>query len=137
MSLLFQRGLYSNIRFWNQSISAFDSIGDKSGIANLQSNLGAVYFNQGDDANALDYYLKSLKIAEEMKDTLRIVTNCINIGAVYFNKKATKNQAQEFYLRALPLSEQIKDNDAIGTVTVNLGEIYLEKKQLRFCIILL
>lgn len=118
------------LEYWNLSMNAFDSLGDKSGVANLMSNLGAVYFNQGDDASALDYYLRSLKLAEDLQDTLRIVTTCINIGAVYFNKKATKAKAQEFYMRALPLSEQIGDKDAIGTVSVNLGEIFLDRGQL-------
>ncbi len=127
----YMKGDYiQTLDYWNQSMQAFDSIGDKSGVANLLSNLGAVYFNQGDDASALEYYLKSLKLAEELDDTLRIITNCINIGAVYFNKKATKSKALEFYKRALPLSELHGDNDAIGTVSVNMGEIYLERMDL-------
>ena len=53
----------------------------------MLSNIGAVYFNQGDDENALDYYLNALKYSEANKDTFRIATVLNNIGAVYFNKK--------------------------------------------------
>ena len=71
--------------------------------------------------------MKSLKISEDINDTLRIATVLMNIGAVYFNKQQTHDKAREFYLRALPLSELLGDNDAIGTVTVNLGELYFAK----------
>ncbi len=117
------------LSYWQQSLSMFDSIGDKNGSANILSNLGVVYFDQGDAEHALEYHLKSLQLAEELKDTLRIVTTCLNIGAVYFDKKATKNKTLEYDLRALPLSEAIGDRDAIGTASVNIGEIYMDNGQ--------
>src|SRR5438067_498915 len=35
---------------WLKSLAVFDSIGDKVGIANLESNIGAVYFDKAEDA---------------------------------------------------------------------------------------
>lgn len=63
-------------------IKIFQSINDQLGTSNLQSNLGAVYFNQGDDPKALEYYLASLKTAEIINHQLRIATALNNIGAV-------------------------------------------------------
>lgn len=117
------------ITSWEQSLMMFDSIGDKSGVANIYSNLGAIYFNQSDAEKALDYYLKSLKISEDLNDSLRIATACINIGAVYFDKPATHDKALQYYLRAIPIAEALGDQDAIGTSTSNLGEIYLSRGQ--------
>jgi class 3 adenylate cyclase/Tfp pilus assembly protein PilF len=94
----------------------------------MLNNLGAVNFNQGDDEKAIEYYLESLKIAEEIGDKLRVATALINIGAVYFNKKGTHDKALQYYLKALPLSEELGDQDAIGTSAVNIGEIYLARK---------
>ena len=38
---------------------------------------------QGDDAKSLELHLQSLKMSEEIGDTLRILTSLTNIGAVY------------------------------------------------------
>ncbi len=93
----------------------------------MLNNIGAIYFNQGDDNKAVVNYLESLKVSEEINDKLRIATALVNLGAVYFNKKATHNLALQYYLKALPLSEELGDNDAIGTSSVNIGEIYLAR----------
>lgn len=31
---------------WQKALIVFDSIGDKSGVANMLSNIGGIYFNQ-------------------------------------------------------------------------------------------
>jgi class 3 adenylate cyclase len=98
-------------------------------MANMLNNLGAVYYNEGDNSKAIEYYLKSLRVAEGIKDTLRIATALMNIGAVYYSKQATHDMALEYYKRALPMSEILGDQDAIGTVTVNMGQIYLDNEQ--------
>ena len=95
----------------------------------MLNNIGAIYFSEGDDTKALENYLESLRISEELGDTLRIATALVNIGAVYSQKKATYDKAVEFYLKALPLSELLGDHDAIGTTAVNLGGIYLEREE--------
>ncbi len=100
---------------------------DEVGIANLLSNLGAIFYNQGDDAKALEYYLESLRLAEKTNNKLRITTALINIGAVYFNKEATHDKALTYYEKAVKLAEELGDKDAIGTTAVNMGEIYLAR----------
>jgi class 3 adenylate cyclase len=127
MSYYFQGNYIETLLFWQQSLSAFQTIGDKLGIANMLNNLGAVNFNEGDDEKAIQYYLESLRVSEEIGDKLRIATALVNIGAVYYNKTGTHNRALEYYLKALPLSEELGDNDAIGTSAVNMGEIYLAR----------
>jgi signal transduction histidine kinase len=93
----------------------------------MLNNIGAVYNNVGDDARALDLYLRSLKISEEIDDSLRILTAMINIGLIYLKNPVTYDKALDYYLMALPLSEALGDKDAMGTTTVNLGELYFKK----------
>ena len=90
----------------------------------MLSNQGAVYFNRGDDAKSLELHLESLKLSEEINDTLRILTSLNNIGAVYLNKPATYSKALDYFLQSYKLSRIIKDQYLIGTSTANLGEIY-------------
>ncbi len=110
---------------WKLALETFESINDQNGVSNMLNNLGAVHFNGGDDKAALDYYLKSLRVAEATNDSLRTVTALVNIGTVYLNKESSTGLAFKYYQRALPLSKALGDHDAIGTCAVNLGEIFL------------
>lgn len=110
---------------WELSLAVFAEINDLQGQSNMLNNLGAVYFNQGDDAKALDYYVRSLRVAEEIKDTLRIATALVNIGAVYSGKESSHDMAAKYYKQSIAMSESLGDHDAIGASSVNLGEIYL------------
>ena len=128
MGYYFLGNYFETINFWQQSLNSFEAIHDKIGVSNMLSNLGALYANQGDDVKALDFHLKSLKAAEESKNTLRIATSMINIGLIYLNNPKTHDLSLKYNLSALPLSEKLGDNDAIGTASVNIGEIYFHKE---------
>jgi class 3 adenylate cyclase/tetratricopeptide (TPR) repeat protein len=123
-------GAYSEtINHWDSSRMVFESMGDKAGVANILSNMGAVYSNFGEDSKALDLYFQAQKTAGETGDSLRLVTTMINIGLVYLKKEATLAKARDIYLQALPIALAIKDNDAIGTASVNLGEAFFKLGQ--------
>lgn len=129
MGYYFQNNWIDALVNWRLSLEAYESAGDLNGVSNMLNNLGAVHFNGGDDEPAIEYYLRSLRVAEDIGDTLRIATALVNIGSVYLNKEATHHLAFDFYRRALPLSVKLGDQDAIGTCAVNMGEIYLKDNQ--------
>src|SRR5260221_230559 len=94
------------------------------GVSNLLNNIGAIYFNLGNDDKAIEYYFESLKVSEQLGDKLRIASAMTNIGTVYSNKPATYDQALKYCLSALKISEGLVDLEAIGTISVNIGDIY-------------
>lgn len=121
----YKKGEYKDaVIWWQQALNVYTQIGDKKGVANMLSNQGAVYFNVGDNAVALDLHLKSLKLSEEIDDSLRILTSYTNIGGVYSKKQATYKEAVDYFKKAYKLSLIIKDDYSIGTSSGNLGEIY-------------
>jgi class 3 adenylate cyclase len=109
---------------WQRAIEVYQLMDDKKGVANMLSNQGAIYFNEGDDAKSLELHLQSLKMSEQINDTLRVLTSLTNIGAIYLNKSATYKKALEYFLRSYQLSLAINDPYSIGTATANLGETY-------------
>jgi class 3 adenylate cyclase len=129
MGYYFQNNWIDALVNWRLSLEAYESAGDLNGVSNMLNNLGAVHFNGGDDEPAIEYYLRSLRVAEDIGDTLRIATALVNIGSVYLNKEANHHLAFDYYRRALPLSVKLGDLDAIGTCAVNMGEIYLKDNQ--------
>jgi len=113
---------------WENALIIYKQIGDKKGIANILGNQASAFFTEGDDAKSLELDLQALKIAEEINDTLRIVTCLANVGTIYMNKKATFSKALASLERANFLSKIINDSYTIGTTSMNLGELYFKKK---------
>src|SRR5439155_915204 len=74
----------------------------------------------------LDYYFKSLKIKEELKDKREIAFTINNIGAFYINQNKLI-EADKFLHNALKLSLEIKALDVTKNAYENLSELY-EKK---------
>lgn len=115
------------VRHWEMALSVFETIGDKEGIANMLSNLGVVYNNQGNDSRALELYIQSYDLAEEISDTLRLVTALNNIGLIYSKKPVTRDLALDHYKKALDMSEEAGIQDGIGTQSLNIGEVHYKQ----------
>ncbi len=118
------------LMYCEQARLAFEACGDKSGVANMVSNMGVVYNNFGEDTKAISLYFEARKVAEEIGDSLRIVTTMINIGTIYLKKPDNIGKAIGIFLEALPIAEAIRNRRAIGTTTLNLGEAYFKKNDL-------
>ncbi|HYJ64735.1 MAG TPA: tetratricopeptide repeat protein [Parafilimonas sp.] len=111
----------------NKSLAIFESLGDKVGTSNLLNNIGAFYADKGEDSKAIEYYLRSLDLAQQTGNKLRIETALSNIGVTYFKDSSTKDKALEYYLKALPYALQIKDDESTGIIFTNIGEVYAVK----------
>jgi adenylate cyclase len=112
------------VNAWDSAMHYYKLAGDKQGLANVLGNLGGVY-TQSNQAKALEYNLEALQIAEEIKDSFRITTLLINIGALYDRKETTIQKALEFYRQAIQIASANNYSDALGMATSNIGNIYL------------
>jgi adenylate cyclase len=126
-------GLIYNIRgemakafiTWREALKVFEENNIKAGAANMLNNMGVISYNQGNEVEALDYYLRSLKVAEEIQDTHRIATALTNIGGVYSNKKETYDKSLEYHQKALQVATLSQDLELIGGSNANIGDIYV------------
>lgn len=116
------------VEAWDKSLKIFQELEDKQGEANILSNLGGV-FVLSDESRALDYYLRSLRLAEQIQDSFRIATLNNNIGALYDKKSATVPSALESYRKAISVSQKNNYPEALGMATGNIGEIYLKRNE--------
>jgi class 3 adenylate cyclase/TPR repeat protein len=115
------------VDYWKTSLNLFTEINFKNGISNIQSNLGSVYQTKGDDPTALNYFLKSVRIAEEINDSLRIATAYLNIGSVYANEAITHEQALEAFEKSKIIFDNINYREGAGYAGINIAELYLKK----------
>jgi class 3 adenylate cyclase len=116
-------------RDFNQSLDLFRSINDIVGEANILSNIGALFSDQGEEETALKNLLRSLALSEQVNDSKRIATAKINIGSIYMKKSYTYDKAIENFKQAMDLSKKINYSDAYAISLINLGETYFYKKQ--------
>jgi serine phosphatase RsbU (regulator of sigma subunit)/uncharacterized protein HemY len=120
-----------SILFNNKALLIFDnliSFSDQKKIilgrkSKTLSNLGNIYNKQGDYPKAIDYYLKSLKIAEEIENKRFISTNLGNIGIIY-KYQGNYSKALDYYLKALKIAEEINNKIKISSILGNIGIIY-------------
>ena len=90
-----------SVKNWEEALTIFRDIGNKEGTANMMSNLGVIYNNQGNEARALELYIGSLKLAREIQDTIRMITTINNIGLIYAKKVSEGSLAIEYFQEAL------------------------------------
>ncbi len=76
----------------------------------------------------LEYYLRSLKAAEEAADSSRIAIASVNIGTTYLKNTETHDKALGYYLSVLSFIETQGTKAALGTVSANMGDIYYERE---------
>lgn len=86
-------------------------------------NIGNIYNDQSNYPKALEYYLKSLKIAEVVIDKKGIGRILMSIGSIY---KSESNfvKANEYYLKSLEIAEKFEDNIGIESNLGNIATIY-------------
>jgi tetratricopeptide (TPR) repeat protein len=65
MTYYFQNNWVDCLVQWKLALETFQAIKDLNGVSNMLNNIGATHFAGGDDKAALDYYLQSLRVAEE------------------------------------------------------------------------
>lgn len=101
-------------------------------------NIGNIYYDQEDYPKALDYYLRALKIQEELGDKIGMAVNLGNTGGVYklSAMKKTGHEADslyaialDYYTRARDLSVEIGDKNGIVTGITNIGMLCVARKK--------
>ncbi len=138
-----QNDIPKTLDYYNRSLVIREKIGDKKGIAESLNNLGLVYRKNGDPnckseikdvckragvEKALAYYLRSLKIKEEVNDITGIGISLNNIGGIY-NFLGDSEKALDFFKRSLIIREKNNDKQGQSISLNNIGGIYFKKKE--------
>jgi CHAT domain-containing protein/lipopolysaccharide biosynthesis regulator YciM len=95
----------------------------KEGVAETLNRMGDVYSLMGDPARSLEYLQKSMAIAEEMKDRLRVASLLNSIGDIS-REQGEWQKALSFYQRSDALFEEIKVKRNRALVNKNIADLY-------------
>ncbi|MBA2610507.1 MAG: tetratricopeptide repeat protein [Bacteroidetes bacterium] len=86
-------------------------------------NIGFAFQENDDYENALAYYIKSLKIQEEIGDKHDIALSLNNLGAAWQSQGNLK-KALDYYKKSVAIQEEIGDKEGKANSLGNLGLIY-------------
>lgn len=93
------------------------------GEANALHNIGIIHYNQGNYPLARKFYMKSLKIREQLGNK-KGIADCYNrIGNVY-KDRANYPLAMDYYQKSLAIREKLGDKKGIAYCYNDIGNIY-------------
>jgi signal transduction histidine kinase/DNA-binding response OmpR family regulator len=96
---------------------------EKLEIAATLNLIGIIYYKISDYDNALEYYLMSLKISEEIEHKKGIANSMNNIGNVYSNILKYE-EALKYLLKAYEIKQEIGNVRELATTANNIGIAY-------------
>jgi len=124
---------YSNIStdsalFYGQkAIGESTKLKDSVLIAQINSDLGAVYFRRGDYDNSKTSYLTALKIRKQRKDNLGIAKVNLNMANI-LNKQNKKELALKYYLDGIDYFEKVNNSEIVSMAKANVGSLFVDMK---------
>lgn len=92
-------------------------------LAGCYNNIGIVYNAKGNYKVAIEYYLMSLKIAEELGDKAAIASCYGNIGVIHFYQRSYE-KTLECYGKALKIYNETGDKRRVALCYNNSGAVY-------------
>jgi len=96
--------------------------------AKLAYEIGIDYDHQTNYSLALQYFLKSLQIAQTIQDTKRVAASLNSIGIVYQNQQ-DYNKALAYFEQSLAIKKSINDRVGTSTTLNNMAIIYRNRNQ--------
>lgn len=149
-AVLMCQGSYDKaIDYYLKSLKIKEELGDEKGISVCFTNIGNVYYAQGSSTSskkftkdkydkAIEYFLKSLKIYEDL-DTLNEVrgeqsrtierkkgiSHCYNNIGNVLSDMGNYDKAIEYYLKSLKIKEKLGDKNGIALVYGNISSLHI------------
>ncbi len=120
----------STTYYFQAALEQYRANKDTFGISVCIGNLGMLYQNNMQFANAIDYYLESKELKEKRKDTVSLTILYSNLVSLYFEMEDT-DQALEYNKLVEHLNNTYPKmpKDFSPGVALNYGAIYLRMSQ--------
>jgi C4-dicarboxylate-specific signal transduction histidine kinase len=113
------------LKYLNLSLNEIMKIHVDYNRARLLYLIGAVYLSTYKFDQALDFFLNSIKIADEKNDIEYLASNYHAIGVIYLQLKNLK-MAIKYNNKALDLAKKFDNKYLIGNFLSHSGEVYLQ-----------
>ncbi len=96
-------------------------------IAQVYSDMGAVYFRKGDVNSSKQCYLNAYSIRKKRNDYAGMAKVNANLANIY-NKEGKKKEALKSYLETIDYFEKINNQEVVAMTKANIGLLFNEIK---------
>nr|WP_294774167.1 sensor histidine kinase [uncultured Flavobacterium sp.] len=117
----------SALHYGGKAVVESKKLNDSILMAQVYSDIGAVYFIKGDFVNSKLNYLTAYKIRKLRKDVKGVAKINNNLANIY-EKTHQYKQAMASFLEALEYFESVKDEKNTSIIKGNIGLIHLKLK---------
>lgn len=109
------------------------NIGNHRFTWSFYNRIGRAYKNEGDIEKTIEYFHKSLAVAEQARDTFTIAQTMNNIGIIYDDELGDSKKALDYYLKSIKFKKQLKGTEddyfSLAMTQLYAGNIYLNTEQ--------
>ncbi|WP_333877632.1 tetratricopeptide repeat-containing sensor histidine kinase [Flavobacterium sp.] len=117
----------SALHYGDKAVIESRKLNDSTLLAQVYSDIGAVYFIKGDFINSKVHYLTAYKIRKLRNDAKGLAKINNNLANIY-EKTHQYKQAMAAFVEALSYFESVKDEKNTSITKGNIGLIYLKLK---------
>ncbi|MDZ7958807.1 MAG: tetratricopeptide repeat protein [Aulosira sp. DedQUE10] len=112
------------LKIWREiGVSEAPPLEARADEATTLLGIGTLYYVQGDNSKALEYYNQALSIRRELKNRLGEAVMLQSIAGAYFNL-GEKPKALEYYNQALSIFQVEKQSYFAAGALIGIGRIY-------------
>jgi signal transduction histidine kinase len=115
----------SALSYGDKAILESELLNDSTLLAQVYSDIGAVYFRKPDFKNSRNYYLKAYKIRKIRKDYSGIAKINTNLASIYMNTQQY-TLAMKTYLETLSYFESVDDYKNAAVAKANIGQLFTD-----------
>lgn len=125
-------GNYSeSLKFFSEAQHLFENldkneVDNQKGLAKALGSIGIVFSEQSNYGKALQYYLKSVKIYEQLKDEVFCAKLYNNIGIVY-HSQGMDFKSLNYFSKAQKIQEKQNDPN-VGITYTNIANCFLKQE---------
>lgn len=113
----------SALTYGKKALALGKTLGNEKLIAQVHSDLGAIYLKKGDIDASYENYLTCLKIRKKIKDKPGIAGTMSNLGVIY-ERIGQRDSAMANYTKSMHYFESVKDLKNVDLLRNNIGLLY-------------
>ncbi len=117
----------SALVYSKKAMNESTKLNDSVLIAQVNSDLGAIYFRRNDFENAKKYYGFALNIRKARKDNVGIAKINLHMANIY-NKENKKEKALQYYLAGIDYFEKTNNPEIVANTKGNVAALFFELK---------
>jgi two-component system, NarL family, sensor kinase len=120
----------SALLFYHQAVSLSEGAdGEPATLAGALNNIGLIHWNLGDHEKAVEYYVRSAELFEQLGNKTGLAHTYNNIGLL-LSEDGNHDEALRYSRKALGIRQELGDRHGMAATYTNLGLIFEDTGEL-------